>query len=61
MHGLCMCLVIMQNTFSVATNKEALCRLVEVKTLIRSDKRKANNRKTDNDIFASSSPGRSGG
>ena len=46
----------MQNTFSVATNKEALCRLVEVTTLIRSDERKANDRKTDSDIFASYSP-----
>ena len=56
MHGLCMCLIIMQNTFSVATNKEALCRLVEVTTLIWSDDRKANGRKTDSDIFASYSP-----
>ena len=56
MHGLCICLTIMQNTFSVATNKEALCRLVEVTTLIRSDARKANDRKTDSDIFASYSP-----
>ena len=46
----------MQNTFSVATNKEALCRLVEVTTLIRSDERKANDRKTDSDIFFSYSP-----
>ena len=36
----------MQNTFSVATNKEALCRLVEVTRLIRSDEGKANDRKT---------------
>ena len=51
-----MCLIIMQNTFSVATNKEALCRLVEVTTLIRSDERKANDRKTDSDKFVSYSP-----
>ena len=43
----------MQNTFSVATNKEALCRLVEVTTLIRSDERKAIDRKTDSDMFVS--------
>ena len=53
MHGLCMCLIIMQNTFSVATNKEALCRFVEVTTLIRSDERKAIDRKTDSNMFVS--------
>ena len=46
----------MQNTFSVATNKEALCRFVEVTTLIRSDERKANDRNTDSDKFVSYSP-----